>query len=89
MYLILVEFDFPFPENTTDDSCTLCSLGFMKYLISNAICFFFLFQKIAEMAHAHDALVMVDNSIMSPVLSCPIELGAGMWVCIDDLVVPC
>ncbi|XXG83571.1 hypothetical protein AAC387_Pa10g1298 [Persea americana] len=35
-------------------------------------------RKIAEMAHAHDALVMVDNSIMSPVLSCPIELGADI-----------
>uniref|UniRef100_A0A6N2N8L7 Cystathionine beta-lyase n=1 Tax=Salix viminalis TaxID=40686 RepID=A0A6N2N8L7_SALVM len=34
------------------------------------------FQKIAEMAHAHDALVLVDNSILSPVLSQPLELGA-------------
>lgn len=29
------------------------------------------------MAHAHDALVLVDNSIMSPVVSQPLELGAG------------
>jgi cystathionine beta-lyase len=36
------------------------------------------FQKIAEMAHAHGALVLVDNSILSPVLSQPLELGAGM-----------
>lgn len=36
-----------------------------------------LFQKIAEMAHAHEALLMVDNSIMSPVLSKPLTLGAG------------
>ena len=35
------------------------------------------FQKIAGMAHAHGALVLVDNSIMSPVLSQPLELGAG------------
>ncbi|RWR93783.1 cystathionine beta-lyase, chloroplastic-like protein isoform X1 [Cinnamomum micranthum f. kanehirae] len=35
-------------------------------------------RKIAEMAHAHGALVMVDNSIMSPVLSCPIEFGADI-----------
>lgn len=37
----------------------------------------FLFQKIAEIAHANGALVLVDNSIMSPVLSRPLELGAG------------
>jgi hypothetical protein len=50
-------------------------------------CFFFIynglpilsrFQKIAEMAHANGALVLVDNSILSPVLSQPLELGAGM-----------
>lgn len=35
-------------------------------------------QKIAEMAHAQGALVLVDNSIMSPVLSRPLELGAGV-----------
>ena len=35
------------------------------------------FQKIAEMAHAHGALLLVDNSIMSPVLSQPLTLGAG------------
>ncbi|XP_062119496.1 cystathionine beta-lyase, chloroplastic-like isoform X2 [Humulus lupulus] len=29
------------------------------------------------MAHAHDALVLVDNSIMSPVVSQPLELGAA------------
>ncbi|KAI5682722.1 hypothetical protein M9H77_03950 [Catharanthus roseus] len=34
--------------------------------------------KIAEMAHAHGALVLVDNSIMSPVLSQPLELGADI-----------
>ncbi|GAY33036.1 hypothetical protein CUMW_274520 [Citrus unshiu] len=33
-------------------------------------------RKIAEMAHAHGALLLVDNSIMSPVLSRPLELGA-------------
>nr|GEZ48990.1 cystathionine beta-lyase, chloroplastic [Tanacetum cinerariifolium] len=37
--------------------------------------------KIAAIAHANDALVLVDNSIMSPVLSCPLELGAVMsWL---------
>ncbi|KAF7148967.1 hypothetical protein RHSIM_Rhsim03G0041800 [Rhododendron simsii] len=36
------------------------------------------FQKIAEIAHAHGALVLVDNSIMSPVLSQPLELGADI-----------
>ncbi|KAF9664599.1 hypothetical protein SADUNF_Sadunf16G0035200 [Salix dunnii] len=35
-------------------------------------------RKIAEMAHAHDALVLVDNSILSPVLSQPLELGADI-----------
>jgi hypothetical protein len=35
-------------------------------------------QKIAEIAHSHGAFVLVDNSIMSPVLSRPIELGAGI-----------
>ncbi|KAF7819111.1 cystathionine beta-lyase, chloroplastic [Senna tora] len=35
-------------------------------------------RKIVEMAHAHGALVLVDNSIMSPVLSQPLELGADI-----------
>ncbi|CAN4118525.1 unnamed protein product [Withania somnifera] len=35
-------------------------------------------RKIAQMAHAHGALVLVDNSIMSPVLSHPLELGADI-----------
>ncbi|CAH9105436.1 unnamed protein product [Cuscuta epithymum] len=35
-------------------------------------------RKIAEMAHAHRALVLVDNSIMSCVLCCPLELGADI-----------
>ncbi|CAL5356592.1 unnamed protein product [Camellia sinensis] len=35
-------------------------------------------EKIAEMAHAHGAIVLVDNSIMSPVLSQPLELGADI-----------
>ncbi|XP_075635893.1 cystathionine beta-lyase, chloroplastic-like isoform X2 [Castanea sativa] len=35
-------------------------------------------RKIAEMAHAHGALLMVDNSIMSPVLSKPLTLGADI-----------
>lgn len=30
------------------------------------------------MAHAHGALLLIDNSIMSPVLSQPLELGAGI-----------
>ncbi|KAM0978527.1 hypothetical protein FF1_014487 [Malus domestica] len=34
-------------------------------------------RKIAEMAHAHGAIVLVDNSIMSPVLSQPLDLGAS------------
>ncbi|GAB4843927.1 hypothetical protein Ancab_013891 [Ancistrocladus abbreviatus] len=34
--------------------------------------------RISEMAHAHGALVLVDNSIMSPVLSHPLELGADI-----------
>ncbi|KAI0492284.1 hypothetical protein KFK09_026554 [Dendrobium nobile] len=33
--------------------------------------------KISEIAHSHGALVLVDNSIMSPVLSQPLKLGAG------------
>lgn len=40
-------------------------------------------QKIAEIAHAHGALVLVDNSIMSPVLSQPLDLGAGNMLCFD------
>lgn len=35
-------------------------------------------RKISEMAHAHGALVLVDNSIMSPVLCQPLELGADI-----------
>ncbi|NP_001242026.1 cystathionine beta-lyase, chloroplastic-like [Glycine max] len=35
-------------------------------------------QKISEIAHSHGALVLVDNSIMSPVLSRPLELGADI-----------
>ncbi|KAL2952579.1 hypothetical protein AAZX31_19G118900 [Glycine max] len=35
-------------------------------------------RKISEMAHSHGALVLVDNSIMSPVLSQPLELGADI-----------
>ncbi|XP_010910738.2 cystathionine beta-lyase, chloroplastic [Elaeis guineensis] len=35
-------------------------------------------RKISEIAHSYGALVMVDNSIMSPVLSQPIELGADI-----------
>ncbi|XP_010276602.1 PREDICTED: cystathionine beta-lyase, chloroplastic-like [Nelumbo nucifera] len=35
-------------------------------------------RKISEMAHAHGALMLVDNSIMSPVLSQPLELGADI-----------
>ncbi|XP_051140918.1 cystathionine beta-lyase, chloroplastic [Andrographis paniculata] len=35
-------------------------------------------RKITEIAHAHGALVLVDNSIMSPVLSRPLELGADI-----------
>ncbi|KAM1396768.1 hypothetical protein ACFX2I_014424 [Malus domestica] len=34
-------------------------------------------RKIAEMAHAHGAIVLVDNNIMSPVLSQPLDLGAS------------
>ncbi|GMY19269.1 cystathionine beta-lyase, chloroplastic-like [Fagus crenata] len=37
-------------------------------------------RKIAEMAHAHGALLLVDNSIMSPVLSQPLTLGADIVV---------
>ncbi|CAN6476203.1 unnamed protein product [Victoria cruziana] len=35
-------------------------------------------RNISELAHAHGALVLVDNSIMSPVLSRPLELGADI-----------
>ncbi|XVF85611.1 hypothetical protein PTKIN_Ptkin17bG0130800 [Pterospermum kingtungense] len=35
-------------------------------------------RRIAEMAHAYGALVLVDNSIMSPVLSQPLDLGADI-----------
>ncbi|XP_062227514.1 cystathionine beta-lyase, chloroplastic-like [Phragmites australis] len=35
-------------------------------------------KKISEIAHSYGALVLVDNSIMSPVLSRPIELGADI-----------
>uniref|UniRef100_A0A7N0UT12 Cystathionine beta-lyase, chloroplastic n=1 Tax=Kalanchoe fedtschenkoi TaxID=63787 RepID=A0A7N0UT12_KALFE len=37
-------------------------------------------RKIAELARKHGALVLVDNSIMSPVLSRPLELGADIVV---------
>ncbi|KAH7423220.1 hypothetical protein KP509_12G044700 [Ceratopteris richardii] len=35
-------------------------------------------REISKIAHEHGALVMVDNSIMSPVLSKPLELGADI-----------
>ncbi|XP_062099942.1 cystathionine beta-lyase, chloroplastic-like [Humulus lupulus] len=35
-------------------------------------------REIVKMAHPHDALVLVDNSIMSPVVSQPLELGADI-----------
>lgn len=35
-------------------------------------------RKIVDMAHTRGALVLVDNSIMSPVLSQPLELGADI-----------
>ncbi|KAJ6802668.1 cystathionine beta-lyase, chloroplastic isoform X1 [Iris pallida] len=35
-------------------------------------------RKVAELAHSQGALVMVDNSIMSPVLCQPLELGADI-----------
>uniref|UniRef100_A0A2P2JZE9 Cystathionine beta-lyase, chloroplastic n=2 Tax=Rhizophora mucronata TaxID=61149 RepID=A0A2P2JZE9_RHIMU len=35
-------------------------------------------RKIAEIAHSHGAFMLVDNSIMSPVLSQPLELGADI-----------
>lgn len=35
-------------------------------------------RRIAEIAHAYGALLLVDNSIMSPVLSQPLELGADI-----------
>nr|KJB46237.1 hypothetical protein B456_007G353500 [Gossypium raimondii] len=34
-------------------------------------------RRIAEMAHTHGAILLVDNSIMTPVLSRPLELGAA------------
>lgn len=44
------------------------------------VIFVFSFQKIAIMAHKHGALVLVDNSILSPVLSQPLDLGAGIKI---------
>ncbi|KAI9082073.1 hypothetical protein K1719_035998 [Acacia pycnantha] len=35
-------------------------------------------RKIAEMAHAHGALLLVDNTMMSPVLCRPLEIGADI-----------
>lgn len=54
-------------------------LLFLFYFIffTSLLIFIKNFQKIAKMAHTHGALVLVDNSIMSPVLSQPLELGAG------------
>ena len=73
--------------------CCCCCFFFFFFVCvfvcvdKNHIWFYFLmekilfvlipFQKIAEMAHAHGALLLVDNSIMSPVLSQPLTLGAG------------
>ncbi|KAM3263165.1 hypothetical protein P3S67_002743 [Capsicum chacoense] len=34
--------------------------------------------KIAEMAHSHGALVLVDNDIMAPVPSNPLDRGADI-----------
>lgn len=49
----------------------------LLYFFYSLLIFIKNFQKIAKMAHTHGALVLVDNSIMSPVLSQPLELGAG------------
>ncbi|KAL7138376.1 hypothetical protein ABFS83_10G159000 [Erythranthe nasuta] len=35
-------------------------------------------RKIAEIAHNHGALLLVDNSVMSPILSQPLDLGADI-----------
>lgn len=35
-------------------------------------------QAVADIAHEKGALVVVDNSIMSPILSKPLELGADI-----------
>lgn len=37
----------------------------------------FVCQEIANIAHEHGALLVIDNSTMSPILSKPLELGAG------------
>lgn len=37
-------------------------------------------RKLADLAHAHDALLAVDNTFMSPALQRPLELGADLVV---------
>nr|GMD33984.1 cystathionine beta-lyase, chloroplastic isoform X2 [Ipomoea batatas] len=63
-------YDYTRSGNPTRDALEKC--------VASHICILQLMQKIAEMAHAHGALVLVDNSIMSHVLCCPLELGADI-----------
>ena len=70
-------------SSVTKSLCLLESCKLLSWIENYAfhllcISFFFPLQKIATMAHKHGALVLVDNSILSPVLSQPLELGAGI-----------
>ncbi|WMV30226.1 hypothetical protein MTR67_023611 [Solanum verrucosum] len=50
------------------------------FIITVSFVFSDLSQKIVKMADAHGALVLVDNNIMSPVLSHPLEVGGDIVV---------
>ncbi|KAK8609571.1 hypothetical protein V6N13_062016 [Hibiscus sabdariffa] len=59
--------------NTSDLDEVAAVIGPKTKLVWNAFCL-----RISEIAHANGALVLVDNSIMSPVLSRWLELGADI-----------
>ncbi|PIA48153.1 hypothetical protein AQUCO_01400617v1 [Aquilegia coerulea] len=69
--------------NTTDLSVVASAIGPLTKLVwiespTNPRLQISDIRKIAELAHAHGALLLVDNSMMSPVLSQPLELGADI-----------
>ncbi|PHT57866.1 hypothetical protein CQW23_00229 [Capsicum baccatum] len=65
-------------RGTGFDPPHLHSLSFPLYLHEVGVRYALsLKMKIAEMAHSHGALVLVDNDIMAPVPSNPLDRGAG------------
>ena len=49
-------------------------------MLKNYFILFIYVQEIAKIAHAYGAILFIDNSVMSPVLSNPLDLGAGIYL---------